>query len=758
MSIDSFGILNRYRCRPPNNKLPEEEPGAFCKRLWDEELHKWNPKVIVPLGAVGLNALVSEDMSITRVRGRLFSVDGTPVLPMLHPAYLLRNRAYWRDWELDMEKLRRFLDGKSDYISLSNQHVTYASTPEQAAEMLRELLQYKKLSCDVETASYNMPWENGDLLSIAFSWSPSEAYSMPFRFARQSKDVYAALKHLLESSGIAFWWYNGLYDVQHVWSVGINARIDGDAMLEMHMHDERLNVHDLKGDSGVYLDAPNWEEPIKKHNIPNDKSPEAQAAWRQIPEAELLTYNGYDTTHTIHLSQVVRERLGEKLCWYNDNILVPAYRVLARARAVGLRVDIRRIQSLRSEIQPVLDELSTQMCAIAHDSFFNPRSPQQVLNVLRARGIKAVDTRKETLEEYAGDEMVDAIRDYRDADKMFGTYILGIVDDICDDMRVHPDWKLPTETGRLRCGNPNMLGMPRKAEVAEHKWKRFIKEIWIADSIALGYSRDTLLMHIDRRQSEVRCNIFLANAVGFMQHLIDNPEADIHSEYAIMLFGLDFTYEQRFLAKMIVTFAVPYGAEADSVARRFTAAARQTARKQAEKEGLGPQDVRGTSSHLVGLHDGVVYYHIWSVREAQKVIDDFFAKMPEVKEAREQWKQTAITEWELTNYFGRVRRFGLVTPENYKHVRNEAYNFPPSSLSNDINLLSCVATMEQFGKYGVEVLVPIHDAALIRLPKESSAQLAADIQGVWEALPTQYLHTKLPFPCEVTLGERWSDL
>jgi DNA polymerase I-like protein with 3'-5' exonuclease and polymerase domains len=66
--------------------------------------------------------------------------------------------------------------------------------------------------------------------------------------------------------------------------------------------------------------------------------------------------------------------------------------------------------------------------------------------------------------------------------------------------------------------------------------------------------------------------------------------------------------------------------------------------------------------------------------------------------------------------------------------------------------------MEQFGKHGVEVLVPIHDAALVRIPKDGAEQLAVDIQGVWEALPHKYLPTELPFPCDVTIGERWSDL
>jgi len=306
------------------------------------------------------------------------------------------------------------------------------------------------------------------------------------------------------------------------------------------------------------------------------------------------------------------------------------------------------------------------------------------------------------------------------------TYIIGLIDDIYEDLRVHPDWKYPAETGRLRCQDPNMLGMPRKAEIEEHRWKRFVKEMYVADP-------GTRLLHIDRKQSEVRVVLFLANAKAFIQRLIENPQADIHGEFTALIYGPNFTKEERVLIKMVV-FGLIYNREAPSLARQFTAIEREKARRE-----------------------GRTKYKIWSIREAQRFIDDFFARMPEVLTWKKAEMKTAHKAGMQTNFLGRIRRYGLINEQSRKHVQNEMVNFPVSSLSNDINLLSCVETMKRFGKYGVEVLVPIHDAGLMRIPGDSK-DLPDEIEGMWNELPAKYLHTDLPFPCDCTVGERWSEL
>lgn len=68
------------------------------------------PEVLVIMGNASAQALLGRK-GITRLRGRWDEAAGLPALPMLHPAYLLRNPAAKRmAWE-DMLTLAARLEG-----------------------------------------------------------------------------------------------------------------------------------------------------------------------------------------------------------------------------------------------------------------------------------------------------------------------------------------------------------------------------------------------------------------------------------------------------------------------------------------------------------------------------------------------------------------------------------------------------------------------------------------------------------------------
>lgn len=706
MNVGYYGITNVWRCKPRNNKLPPGEPGAYCLDELRRDLSRPSVKVVVPLGATALDAVTEYSMSITQAQGRWFTTNwnGTRllVLPMYHPSYLLHARGHWRDWEIGWEKLDMYLrEGKTHYIPLSSRKVEVVETAGEALAFLKKLRDYTVLSVDIETNSYFMPWEGGYMLSIAFAWSDTEAFAMPWRFAKDPS-VRQALKDLLESEAITFLWYNGQFDVQFLWSEGINARIDGDAMAGAHLLDERINTHSLKRDAGIWLDAPDWEVDLKQY-VPKSDDP-----FTLIPEPKLLEYNGQDVCHTYQLDHVLRDGFDDGLRYVYENIHVPALTMLAKARYEGVRVDMFKIKELRDTFVPVLEKLTQTAREISGNAFFNPNSWQDKLKALHDRRIMVKNTRRETLEAFEGDELVDALTAYSQAHKMYSTYVEGIVDDVSDDLRVHPDFRTDfTETGRLRCSDPNMLGIPRKAEEEEHKWKRLIKQIFVCDP-------NTLLFHMDQKQSEVRCACYLSNDDTLKEILMKG--GDLHNAMARQMYGENFTREQRVWAKM-VTFGLIYNREAPSLARQLKC----------------------------------------TVSQAQTIINKFFEQMPELLKWKKEIMKEALHEGFLTSFFGRKRRFGLITPEYRKHAENEAVNFPVSSLSTDLNLLNCIRATNEYGKYGVVVYVPIHDAALGRVPKDSLSILD-DLKGLFETLPQEILKTDIPFEVDVTVGEKWSDL
>lgn len=785
MNYTRVGITNVWKCRPPRNELPEgEQPGRFCQEqlIRDLKLHK--PKIIVPLGSTALKGITGQDVGIMQIQGRMFTTqrlgESMTLLPMFHPSFLRRQGYYWRDWELCHDKLRKILDGHSDYIAPSARHVIHLHTSEEIIHWLTKLQgpEYSILDCDVETSAGYAPWAGARIISISIGWSETESIVFPWYNENQVNEFYPEphyvtdvprvrelLQKLLSDPGKIWQWYNGQYDSQFFWYEGFTPRIDRDVMLEAHTVDERGSsddegmssrggtYHSLKKDSGFFLDAPNWEYDAKEYAPAKDDS------YEKIPYDKLHQYNGLDTIHARHLSTVLTRHMEEeKTLDYYLNVEVPAFNMLARARYFGMRVDMHRVKSLQDEMKPELERLREEMIEISGNPFFNPNSYKDKLKALHDRGLMVENTRKATLVDYEGDELVDAINAFTQCSKIYSTYVVGLIANIYDDLRVHPDWRIPTETGRPRCSGPNLLGMPRKAEVEEHRWKRYVKEQFISDP-------DRILVHMDRKQSEVRCMVFLADAVEFIAHLIADPRADIHGEFTKMLYGKEYTKEQRVLVKMVV-FGLIYNREAPSLALQFTSIEREKAVKLAKSTGRGRQSVQ--PGNATGLQDnGVITYKVWSTRDAQRFIDSFFKLFPEVLVYKKHVIKQALKTGVLRGYMGRLRRFGLVNYDNQKSIENQAVNFMPSNLSADINFCSCVETMRQFGKYGVEIIAPIHDAGLMSIPK-ANKDVVPEIVNMWESLPAKLLtrpglplenhNPNIPFPVDVTIGERWSEL
>jgi len=102
-------ICNTVKCRPPNNRNPEPDELAACEPFLKGQLASVKPEVIVTLGKFAAQALLREQMPITRLRGQWREYEGIPVMPTFHPAYLLRSpqekTKVWEDLQSVMKKL-----------------------------------------------------------------------------------------------------------------------------------------------------------------------------------------------------------------------------------------------------------------------------------------------------------------------------------------------------------------------------------------------------------------------------------------------------------------------------------------------------------------------------------------------------------------------------------------------------------------------------------------------------------------------------
>lgn len=104
-------ICNVLKCRPPNNRDPEEKEIAACKNYLFSQLDLIKPKIICTLGRHAYNTLFDVDERITKVRGITKDYRGMILLPTYHPSFLLRNQDKIKEaWE-DMERLKQLLKG-----------------------------------------------------------------------------------------------------------------------------------------------------------------------------------------------------------------------------------------------------------------------------------------------------------------------------------------------------------------------------------------------------------------------------------------------------------------------------------------------------------------------------------------------------------------------------------------------------------------------------------------------------------------------
>ncbi|MYC33344.1 MAG: uracil-DNA glycosylase [Chloroflexi bacterium] len=109
MSRDQVYIANMVKCRPPNNRDPAPSEISACSKYLDRQIELINPLLIVTLGRFSM-ARFLPGQSISRARGRLRTVSGRHIFPIMHPAAGLRRQEMRAAIEQDFAKAPGLLD------------------------------------------------------------------------------------------------------------------------------------------------------------------------------------------------------------------------------------------------------------------------------------------------------------------------------------------------------------------------------------------------------------------------------------------------------------------------------------------------------------------------------------------------------------------------------------------------------------------------------------------------------------------------
>ena len=113
LSRDHIYIANVIKCRPPNNRDPEQDEVETCKPFLLQQIQLIRPKLVCTLGNWATQTLLERKVGITKVKAQAFYMKDFVLFPLLHPAAALHQGNLLPTLKEDFKKLKEFLDRHS---------------------------------------------------------------------------------------------------------------------------------------------------------------------------------------------------------------------------------------------------------------------------------------------------------------------------------------------------------------------------------------------------------------------------------------------------------------------------------------------------------------------------------------------------------------------------------------------------------------------------------------------------------------------
>ncbi len=398
-----------------------------------------------------------------------------------------------------------------------------------------------------------------------------------------------------------------------------------------------------------------------------------------------------------------------------EKVELPLTEVLASMEDRGVLIDRKGVEEFGVSLTEMTEE-TQQMIYDEAGHEFNISSPKQLGTVLfEEMGLPAkkktksgYSTNAEVLEElrnYA--PIVDNVLKYRQYTKLNSTYVVGLLDKIAPDGRIHT-WFRQTETrtGRISSTEPNMQNIPVRTELGAQ-----MRKFFIADD-------GKTLIDADYSQIELRVMAHLCGDENMVEAF--NSGEDIHTSTAAQVFDMPLfmvTPEMRSAAKA-VNFGIIYGIGAFSLAKDI-----------------------GTS-----------------VVKAKKYIADYLAKYPKVNSFMETTVDNAFRDGYVTTMFGRRRRIPELSSSNkmlQAAGRRIAMNTPVQGTAADLIKIAMINVYNRLKaeKLDAKLILQVHDELIIEsdiaCADRCAELLREEMQGVYDM--------RVPLAVDVHHGKSWYD-
>ncbi len=265
------------------------------------------------------------------------------------------------------------------------------------------------------------------------------------------------------------------------------------------------------------------------------------------------------------LKEEIEEReLGKLL----DELEMPTMLELAELEKVGIAVDLKKLESLKSHFQKEVEsETKAAHKAAGHE--FNVASPKQLqvvlfdeMNLPKTKKIKTGFTTDaeslQTLFEKTGHPLLNNLLRIRETSKLLTT-VEGLLSAVGSDGRIHTTFQQTiTATGRLSSTDPNLQNIPVRTEEG-----RRIRDCFVAQD---PYKQ---LLTADYSQIEMRIMAHLSKDVGLTDAFKSGE--DLHSTVAAQVFGVDASKVDPEMRRQIkaMSYGLAYGLSAYGLAQQL---------------------------------------------------------------------------------------------------------------------------------------------------------------------------------------------
>ena len=492
--------------------------------------------------------------------------------------------------------------------------------------------------------------------------------------------------------------------------VALQGRLDDIALMHYLLDPEKSHKLDVLSQSviGVSLES-TGERPVPSTGSLFDDIPSDESSQDRDREAMIL----------LLLQEKLRGRMAEaSVTDLYDKMEEPLLKVLSKMERNGVKVDLGSLKDFTAHLREDVTTREARIREMAGEPDLNVSSPKQIGELLFEKLHLAEKPKKNNNGTYSTDEstlldladkhpIIDEILEYRSVRKLLSTYIEpfpGYIEP--SDGKIHTTFNQAlTATGRLSSSNPNLQNIPIRTERGKEIRKAFVPG-----------TADGLIMSADYSQIELRIMAHLSCD----QHLIGafKQGIDVHAATAAKIFGVphdQVTPDQRRIAKT-ANFGIMYGISAFGLAQRLRI----------------------------------------SRKEAQKIIDDYFAGFPSIRSFIEDTKASARETGYVETLFGRRRYIPDINSKNgtlRALAERNAVNAPIQGTSADIIKMAMIEVDKSMTQAGLKsrMVLQIHDELVF----DAVGEEIDELRGIVIDKMENVVKLSVPITVECNYGKNW---